>query len=134
MSAGHDRCVLSGMTYARQTFGRFGEDLACEELERNGYIVIGRRYRTKWGELDIIAKHGNYFVFVEVKARHDGSFGDPEEAVTLQKQQRMVWMATDYLARHGLLNVPCRFDVVGINTQTTPPAITLIPDAFRPGW
>ena len=82
-----------------------GEDLACDELERRGYAIVTRRYRTKYGELDIVARHGEYLVFVEVKARQGGSFGDPEEAVTLQKQQRMVWMATDYLARHRLDDV-----------------------------
>jgi putative endonuclease len=69
-----------------------------------------------------------------VKARQDGSFGDPEEAVTLLKQQKLVWMATDYLARNDLADVACRFDVVGINTGTTPPTVTVIADAFRPGW
>ena len=122
------------MSEARQHFGRYGEDLACDELERRGYTVITRRYRTEHGELDIVARHGDYVVFVEVKARQDGSFGDPEEAVTLRKQQRMVAMATDYLTRHGLLNVACRFDVVGINIETDPPHVTIIEDAFRPGW
>jgi putative endonuclease len=122
------------MTQARQAFGLHGEDLACDALTGRGYTVVERRYRTTSGELDIIARHGDYLVFVEVKARQSGSFGDPEEAVTLQKQQRMVWMATDYLTRHGLHEVACRFDVVGINTQTEPPAITVIEDAFRPGW
>ena len=122
------------MTRARQEFGWRGEELACDELQRRGYAVVARRYRTRSGELDIIAKHGEYLVFIEVKARHDGDFGDPEEAVTLQKQQKLVWMATDYLARNGLLNVPCRFDVVGINAETTPPTVTVMEDAFRPGW
>jgi len=122
------------MTRARQDFGLLGEDLACDALAQRGYVVIERRYRTRSGELDIIARHGDYLVFVEVKARQSGSFGDPEESVTLQKQQRMVWMATDYLTRHGLLEVACRFDVVGINTETAPPTITVIEDAFRPGW
>ena len=122
------------MTHARLSFGLFGETLACQELEQRGYVILDRRYRTRHGEIDIIARHGDYLVFVEVKARQDGSFGDPEEAVTLRKQQRMVWMATDYLARHGLLNVACRFDVVGINIETDPPHVTIIEDAFRPGW
>ena len=122
------------MTMARQRLGREGEDLACDALRDAGYLVIERRYRTKHGELDIIARHGTYLVFIEVKARQDGSFGDPPEAVTLQKQQRMVWMATDYLARHGLLDAPCRFDVVGVETETDPPTVTIIADAFRPGW
>ena len=122
------------MTLARQDLGRFGEDLACAELVDQGYRILERGYRTRSGELDIVAKHGDYFVFVEVKARQDDSFGDPEAAVTLRKQQKLVWMATDYLARHGLDNVPCRFDVVGINTHTSPPTVTIIPDAFRPGF
>ena len=122
------------MTHARQSFGLYGEDLACEDLERRGYAIVTRRYRTKHGEIDIIARDQDYLVFVEVKTRHDGSFGDPEEAVTLQKQQRMVWMATDYLTRQNIGEVACRFDVVSINAHTSPPAITLIVDAFRPGW
>jgi putative endonuclease len=122
------------MTQARQAFGLRGEDLACEALAQRGYTVVARRYRTRSGELDIIARHGDYLVFVEVKARQTGSFGDPEESVTLQKQQRMVWMATDYLARHGGQDIACRFDVVGINTETDPPTITVLEDAFRPGW
>lgn len=122
------------MTHARQSFGLYGEDLACEDLERRGYAIVTRRYRTKHGEIDIIARDQDYLVFVEVKTRQDGSFGDPEEAVTLQKQQRMVWMATDYLTRQNIGEVACRFDVVSINAHTSPPAITLIVDAFRPGW
>jgi putative endonuclease len=122
------------MTTDRQDFGKFGEDLACDELVQRGYAILERGYRTRAGELDIVAKHGDYVVFVEVKARHDDSFGDPEEAVTLRKQQKLVWMATDYLARRGLHEAPCRFDVVGINTDTHPPSVVVIPDAFRPGW
>lgn len=122
------------MTRARQAFGIYGEDAACAALEQRGYAILERRYRTRAGELDIIARHGEYLVFVEVKARQDRSFGDPEEAVTPQKQQKMVWMATDYLTRHGLREVPCRFDVVAINTEAEPPLVTVIEDAFRPGW
>ena len=124
----------AGMTFARMRFGKLGEDLACSELEKRGYTILARGYRTRAGELDIVARDREYLVFVEVKARQDGSFGDPEEAVTLQKQQKLVWMATDYISRNDLLNVPCRFDVVGINTGTTPPTVTIIADAFRPGW
>jgi putative endonuclease len=122
------------MTFARLEFGKLGEELACNELEKRGYVILARRYRTRAGELDIVAKEREYVVFVEVKARQDGSFGDPEEAVTPQKQHRLVWMATDYLSRNNLHDVPCRFDVVGINTSTTPPTVTVLPDAFRPGW
>ena len=127
-------CSQPRVTHARLSFGLFGEELACHELEQRGYVILTRRYRTKHGEIDIIARYGECLVFVEVKARHDGSFGDPEEAVTLRKQQQLVWMAIDYLARQPAGDVHCRFDVVGINTATDPPSVTLIEDAFRPGW
>ena len=122
------------MTQERLALGLRGEDLACEALVDRGYAVVMRRYSTKHGEIDIVARDGKALVFVEVKTRRDGSFGDPEEAVTLQKQQRLVWMAMDYLVRQNVGEVECRFDVVGINTSTTPPTVTVIPDAFRPGW
>jgi putative endonuclease len=122
------------MTFARQRFGLAGEDLACAALEARGYTVLTRRYRTKHGEIDIVARHGDYLVFVEVKARQGCEFGDASEAVTLRKQQTLAWMATDYLARHGLREVPCRFDVVTVDAANDPPAVTIMDDAFRPGW
>ena len=122
------------MTRERLAFGLHGEQLACEALVERGYAIVTRRYSTKHGEIDIVARDGETLVFVEVKTRRDSSFGDPEESVTLQKQQRLVWMATDYLVRQTVGEVACRFDVVGINTETTPPMVTIIPDAFRPGW
>ena len=122
------------MTQERLAFGVRGEELACEALIDRGYAIVERRYRTKHGEIDIVARDAETLVFVEVKARSDGSFGDPEESVTLQKQQRLVWMATDYLVMQRVGEVACRFDVVGINTVTTPPTVTVIPNAFRPGW
>jgi len=122
------------VTRERLAFGLHGEQLACEALGERGYAIVTRRYRTKHGEIDIVARDGETLVFVEVKTRRDGSFGGPEESVTLQKQQRLVWMATDYLVRQKVGEVACRFDVVGINTMSTPPKVTVIPDAFRPGW
>ena len=122
------------MTQERLALGVKGEDLACEALVERGCAVVTRRYSTEHGEIDIVARDGETLVFVEVKTRRDGSFGDPEEAVTVQKQQRLVWMAMDYLARQNVGEVECRFDVIGINTSTTPPVVTVISDAFRPGW
>ncbi len=98
----------------RLSLGKAGEDCACRELERRGYAILARRYRSRYGEIDIIARDGPTVVFVEVKARTSSRFGEPAEAVTLHKQTRVTAMAEDYLARHRLLNVPCRFDVVAI--------------------
>ena len=84
-----------GMTQARQALGdrRRGHSPA-EALERRGYRILARRYRTRFGEIDIVARHGDCIVFVEVKTRRDGSFGDPAAAVTAQKQRRLTVMAS----------------------------------------
>jgi putative endonuclease len=122
------------MSIRRQRLGERGETLACQELERLGYAVVARRYRTRAGEIDIIASDAGTVVFVEVKTRLDLSFGDPAESVTPHKQQRVVAMATDYVTRHRLDDTPCRFDVVTVDAVVDPPRITVYKDAFRPGW
>jgi putative endonuclease len=98
----------------RIALGKSGEDLACRELQRLGYAILARRYRTRYGEIDIVARDGPTLVFVEVKARTSDRYGVPAEAVTLDKQTRITAMAEDYLARHGPANAPCRFDVVAV--------------------
>ena len=80
------------MTYARQALGLEGETRACLALEARGYRILQRRYRTRFGELDIIARHDQTVVFVEVKTRRGRSFGDPASAVTTEKQRRLVAM------------------------------------------
>jgi putative endonuclease len=95
-------------------FGKCSEDLACQELLTRGYNILARRYRTRAGEIDIVAREGTVVVFVEVKARADHRCGHPAESVTRWKQRRIVAMASDYLTRHRLHGVPCRFDVVAI--------------------
>ena len=61
----------------RQSLGKRGEDLACAELEKRGYVIVDRRFRTRCGELDIVARDGGVLVFVEVKARSGSNFGTP---------------------------------------------------------
>ena len=118
------------MTVERQEFGKSGEDRAADELERRGYAILARRYRTKHGEIDIVARDGETTVFVEVKARTTAEFGTAAEAVTRPKQRRLVSMAADYLARHRLHNVACRFDVVTIDGVGESAVITVYRSAF----
>ena len=120
------------MTHARQALGADGEDTACRVLVDRGYRILTRRYRTRVGEIDVVARQGECIVFVEVKTRRDGSFGDPAAAVTAEKQRRLAVMAADYLARHRLERAPARFDVVGITVTTR--RVDVFVDAFRPGW
>ena len=118
------------MTLQRQQLGKSGEDLAVEELERRGYAIVARRYRTRHGEIDIVARDGETTVFVEVKARAGAECGTGAEAVTPWKQRRLVAMATYYLACHRLTEQPCRFDVVAIDEAGTNTTITVYPHAF----
>jgi putative endonuclease len=114
----------------RQSLGISGEDLACAELQRRGYAIVERRYRTRFGEIDIIAKDGPTLVFVEVKARMTPEFGGAAAAMTGWKQRRVARMALDYLARRTLHACPCRFDVVAIDFDAAEPRIIVYPNAF----
>ena len=119
------------MTMQRQALGKLGEDLAVAELERRGYAILTRRYRTRHGEIDIVARDGDTIVFVEVKLKTAGEFGTAAESVTPWKQKRVVAMAVDYLARNRLMDRPCRFDVVAIDLlEGGSPRITVITSAF----
>lgn len=122
------------MTFERQRLGEHGESIACDALEKLGYRIIQRRYRSRFGEIDVVADEAGTVVFVEVKTKTDGSFSDPIESVTVQKQRRLVSMAEEYVAYTGLDDTPCRFDVVGVDLSVIPPRISLYRDAFRPGW
>jgi putative endonuclease len=114
------------MTMQRQSLGKWGEERAIRELERRGYAILARRYRTRHGEIDIVAEDRGTIVFVEVKARERDDCGSAAEAVTLHKQRRLTSMAVDYLARNRITSRPCRFDVVAIDGST----VTLYAAAF----
>ncbi len=105
----------------RQETGKLGEDLATVELWHQGYVILARRYRTRYGEIDIVAQDGETIVFIEVKARRSDRYGTAAESVTPWKQRRIAAMALDYLAWAGRIDAPCRFDVVaidGVGTDT----------------
>ncbi len=119
------------MSILRQRLGESGEDLACRELAARGYAILARRYRTRYGEIDIVARDGDTTVFVEVKLKTTGEFGTAAESVTPWKQRRVAAMAVDYLARNRLVDRPCRFDVVAIDLlERGAPRITVIQSAF----
>ncbi len=111
----------------RRKVGKCYEDLAALYLKEQGYEILERNYRDRLGEIDLIAKDGQYLVFVEVKYRRDPKSGYPEEAVGGRKQKKIRHTASYYLYRRGYgEDMPCRFDVVSIAGQE----ISLIKDAF----
>lgn len=103
------------------------EKIAGEYLETQGYEILAYNYRCKSGEIDIIAKDGEYLVFCEVKYRHGESAGHPLEAVDFKKQRIITHCASVYLMQNGYTDVPCRFDVVGIMGEK----IWLVKNAFE---
>jgi putative endonuclease len=111
--------------------GKSGEEIAVNFLKNSGYRVLMRNYKTKLGEIDIIAKDQDTLAFIEVKTRHSDRFGLPSEAVSEPKQRQISKVALSFLKEKGLLHKKARFDVVSIiYSSTEKPKIDLIKDAF----
>ncbi len=99
----------------KRKLGEEMEALAAGKLQEAGYEILEKNYRCRQGEIDLVAKHRGYLVFVEVKYRKNGESGMPEEAVNVRKQRAISRAALMYLAGHGLgTDTPCRFDVVAV--------------------
>ena len=103
------------MTEWRQQVGRDGETVACAELEKLGYAIVERRYRSRYGEIDIVADDAGTIVFVEVKTKTNRNYGDPVEEVTPQKQRQIVSMGEAYATYSSPPATQCRFDVVTVD-------------------
>lgn len=106
--------------------GRTGERKAVKYLEKLGYRIREKNYKTFVGEIDIICEDNGVLVFVEVKTRTDDSFGIPAEAVTKQKIEKYGKVATEYLVKNKKTESLCRFDVIEIEDGK----INHIKDAF----
>ena len=96
----------------RRRFGQEGESAAEQYLRRKGYRIVARNLRSSIGELDLVAEDGQVLVFVEVKARRTDAFGGAIHAVHQRKQEKLIQLAAQYLARHHIKDRLCRFDVV----------------------
>lgn len=120
------------MTLARQQTGRLGEQIAATYLEQSGFRIIWRNFRTRFGEIDIIAQREQAFYIVEVKTARSRMAGDPLDWVTPRKQAQLIRMAQVFLARQPT-EPRIFFSVLAINLATDPPGITWLPDAFQGG-
>ncbi len=120
------------MSLFKKLSGGHGEEIAARYLAGQGYKIIARNVRSKFGEIDLVARHGRTLCFVEVKARRSSRFGWPEESVTPLKQHRLRRLAEWYLQAHRLSNVPVRFDVVSLilEADNSPARMRLIKSAF----
>ena len=102
------------MLNEQQRFGQKGESLAVRHLRSQGYEILAQNYRTKVGEIDIVAREGGALVFVEVKARKSDKYGDPKWAITRAKQRKISMAALYYLKVTGQSGAKARFDVLTI--------------------
>lgn len=113
--------VFSGYRYTEGSMsennvrkGRMYEQAAGCYLEQEGLEILQYNYRCPFGEIDIIAREKETLVFCEVKYRFDKRRGSPLEAVGVHKQRKIFYTAMHYMAEKGKAEVPCRFDVIGI--------------------
>ena len=116
----------------KRSLGTEKESLAVAYLTEQRAEILSRNFYFHGGEIDLIAKDGEYVCFIEVKYRKSNHFGAPEEAVTPYKQKKIIRGARVYLYQNRYpTDTPCRFDVISITEQE----ITWIKDAFAlNGW
>ena len=121
------------MTKKRLKLGRVGEDEAVKFVKKQGYRILQTNFKTKLGEIDIIAEDKKVVAFIEVKTRTTEDFGSPLEAVNYHKQKKIIQVANQFLVNFKVENRECRFDIVAINSSSEDPTsweIELIKDVF----
>lgn len=116
--------------YALHVKGRSGEEKAAKHLKKLGYRIIEKNFKTKFGEIDIIAEDGEYLVFVEVKTRTSSRFANPEDYVDERKQRKILKSAQIYLLKYSLNERKCRFDVVSVSDTDKGVKVEVFRDAF----
>ena len=115
----------------RKTLGDWGEQQAVEYLQKHGYAIIESNFRCRYGEIDIVAKEGPVWCFVEVRTRKSNRFGRGFESITAVKRIHITKTAVFFLNQRRLDDAPARFDVVSIDFYTeTEYKIELIKNAF----
>lgn len=115
----------------RAELGALGERIAVEHLTDRGWTVLDRNWRSRWGEIDVVARDGDTLVFCEVKARRGTGYGFPAAAVTPAKRRRLRSLALQWLAAHDEHARDLRFDVVSVLVLPGRPAeVTHLPAAF----
>lgn len=119
------------MSKERISLGNKGEDLAAGLLKDSGYKILFRNYKTKLGEIDIIARDKEVICFVEVKTRSSDRFGTGSEAVFRTKQRQIAKAALSFLKEKRFLDKKARFDVVSLDCSFPKPRLDLIKDAFE---
>lgn len=106
-----------GRTTSRRSLGHFGEVVAEGHLRRSGYKIVARNWRCQLGEIDLIAREGGDWVFVEVRTRRNRHCGTPEESLTRTKQRRLLLLGQTFLQERNLEDVSWRIDLVAVEVD-----------------
>lgn len=119
--------------FDRKQRGREAEDAAARFLQSQGYRIVVRNWRTRYGELDIIAEDRAALVFVEVRSKLSDDPTTPQETITYKKQLQVSKSAIAYVSQHNIQDRDCRFDVVEVflNHDGKPVRVNLIKNAFE---
>lgn len=115
----------------RQKIGKSGESAALRFLKKKGYKILEQNYRTRLGEIDIIARDRQTIVFIEVKTRRSLEYGSPKMALTPKKQRNISMTALYYLKVNDQSHAHARFDVVTVQSGAGELAIDIIKNAFE---
>ena len=98
--------------------GKTAEQLAKKHLQKAGLRIVAENYLCRRGEIDLIAKHNEWLVFIEVRYRSHAHFGSAADSIDARKQQRITTTAQNYLLEHKLgETLPCRFDTICLTPQ-----------------
>lgn len=112
------RVFVDGLTTKAR--GDAAETLALQFLRKHGLQLEARNFKAQGGEIDLIMRHADTLVFVEVRARNRSDYGGAAASVTATKQQRIAKAALQYLQQRKGATPPCRFDVVAIAPDAPP--------------
>ena len=115
---------------SKYNVGMQGQQEAEAFLLASGYSILEKNYRIRTGEVDLIARHGNYVIFIEVKFRKGFKFGYPRESVGRVKQSRIIRTALHYISTHNLSSHDFRFDVIEVLSDGGQVQVNHIENAF----
>lgn len=119
------------MTKERIELGKEGEEIAFKKVKKLGYKCLERNYRCPLGEIDMIARHKDCLVFIEIKTRKGRDIGYAKEAVDLRKKRQISKAALYYMKENNCPDIRSRFDVVAVCINNDVPEIEVIQDAFE---
>jgi len=118
-------------SHQKKELGARGEAIAMAFLKKNRYKILCTNYRCRFGEIDIVAEHSKVVCFIEVKTRRTATYGPPQEAVSVRKQQTMARVALHFMQRFHLEQRPARFDVMAIRLASGGHSLDFITNAFE---